>query len=156
MCVWLRRVPTKRGEPRPAAFKECVRPADLLFNCRDFFDRDHGRRQVTWAHIGSHPIIMAHLAEYRQFRNYMRRAATAIRNAMSRRQPEVVFAAWCRAGEKRSVAMALHLWHAVAEVTGVESTLIHSCDGAWGRQTCAGTCPECRSPLRPEMREASP
>ena len=67
--------------------------------------------------------------------------------------PNIVFAAWCRAGEKRSVAMALYMWHAISEVAGLQGELIHLCDAAWGRYTCAGTCPQCRSPLRRDLRE---
>ena len=81
-------------------------------------------------------------------------AGKCLRQAQARAVRDIMFAAWCRAGEKRSVAMALYLWHAISEVAGVQSELVHLCDAAWGRYTCAGTCPQCRSPLRLDMRQA--
>ena len=132
---------------------QCVRAADMIFNCRDFYDQDASRREQTKAHIGSHHILMSHLVQYRQFFGYLRGAGACVRRAEASRVPNIVFAAWCRAGEKRSVAMAVHLWHAISEVAGLQGELIHLCDAAWGRYTCAGTCPQCRSPLRRDMRE---
>ena len=126
----------------------------MIFNCRDFFDPSAERRKKTMAHIGTHPIIMTHLVEYPKLFEYMRAAGGCLRKAVAQQKRDPVFAAWCRAGEKRSVAMALYTWHAISEVAGVQIELVHVCDAAWGRHTCAGTCPQCRSPLRLEMRQA--
>ncbi len=57
---------------------------------------------------------------------------------------------YCRAGEKRSVALAAFVAHIVRELYGVEVETAHLSDWFWRFRTCQGKCEECT--LQPRRR----
>ena len=127
---------------------------------RCFQDYVKGHRQITQNHIGTHPLVMSEMIKHPRFRGELGKVTAALRRYMhegpSDTEPFTV-AVFCRAGEKRSVAMATFLYHCLRWGMGMEMVGFHHLTDIW-RGTCRGTCPDCREsrlePTRPDVTTA--
>ena len=129
----------------------------LKYETRCFHERQSTVREITNAHIGTHPIIMQGVAQHSEFEPRMVGCARRVKQWMCHRDGnKFVAAVFCRAGEKRSVAFATFLAIALLE-SGVFDTMnshvFHLNSWYWRRHTCEGTCKECRNSLHPQKRQ---
>ena len=127
------------------------------YGARCFYERRGTVREMTYNHIGTRPIIMQGVARHNEFEPRMVACARQLKQWMCQRDGNTFVAAvFCRAGEKRSVAFATFLAIALLE-SGVFDTMnshvFHLNNWYWRRNTCEGTCNECRNSLRPQKRQ---
>ena len=132
--------------PLPATSQPVLPPR------RCFYQWDKKLRDETRDHIGTHPVILEQIVKHKDFDDYMRQTARAIRSALAvacpstgETCPEVVVACFCRAGEKRSVGLATLLRHCMRHC--VRGALVkepeHLSEWYWWR-TCKGMCARCQ------------
>ncbi len=115
------------GFPRP----------DVIVDCRTFHDPE--RDEDTMRHIGTYGRILERVVGHRSFSEFLRAVKNRVDQAEARHTGIVHISCVCRAGEKRSVAIADIIRHCLEQagntVVAVDAVL-------WKRRTCAG-CAEC-------------
>ncbi|MCP4244941.1 MAG: hypothetical protein GY772_30745 [bacterium] len=128
-------------QPRRAAFEEIGFPRPhCVIDARCYYDFDPSRRTSTDGHIGSHPVLMDGVLKHKCFAGHLRDVARA--TSISADDPFVV-AVYCRAGEKRSVAMSVYVYHWLRYGNGWNGSMQHLNRWAWQWKTCEGCCAEC-------------
>ena len=141
---------------------ENTRPR-LVFECLQFWERDSSRREISRKHIGSHYLLLESVWRCDTSRVYLQKLAEEVvkydnevskqeasGRGVSRRLPDFVVACYCRAGEKRSVAMAVIVYHYLLAY-GWSGEFQHLCDVYWRRLTCKGLCDDCKNYMSPEF-----
>ena len=148
--------PTRNRKPelipewivRNAFLEMDIPPPQIIVDARCFIDPE--RSYDTRHHIGHSHVIMQKLVQHRDFpgvwadlQEQILAQKTLTHGGVTPTPLHVSF--FCRAGEKRSVALAA-LVQAALERKGWKETraALHLCRRFWNRRTCAGVhCPEC-------------
>lgn len=112
---------------------------------RQYYQTDEDKRAAVRGHVGTHPAILEQVAS--SCGASLRQLADAVHG--SRQTMNVVV--YCRAGQKRSVALATIMYHCLAGVTGLAPAYPeHLCEGRWFH-TCRGVCENCTGALATDI-----
>ena len=154
--------PTRNRAPRPVpgeaianALTTCNLPRpDVVLDARVFLDRRRG--DETNAHIGHSHLILRSVIQHSAFEGYwqdvLRQIELQSRRFRDDSMPGGVTPApvhvtvFCRAGEKRSVAVAWLTQQVLLRKGWIETRPVeHLCRRFWRRKTCAGLqgCMQC-------------
>jgi hypothetical protein len=154
--------PTRNQAPRPFseeaianALTSCnLQRPDVVLDARVFLDPRRG--DATKAHIGTSHLILRSVIQHSAFEGYWLKVIQQIKMQSRRFRGDtggvtpmpVHVTVFCRAGEKRSVAVAWLIQEVLRRKGWIEARpAAHLCRRFWRRKTCAGLqgCPQCNT-----------